>query len=288
MKRKNMLNVFRGFAILGLTLFIMSSCGERKAPKYVGLQLWSVREDMKEDPVATIERVGDMGYTFVEAAGYADGKFYGMAPRVFAEVVQNNGMDFLSSHTSKQMPDMEDWDEALEWWDECIAAHKEAGVDYIVAPSMGKIGYSSLEGLKRTCEYFNTIGEKCNAAGIRFGYHNHTHEFEELEGETIYDVMLQNTDPDKVMFQMDLYWIVEGGKDPVAYFEKYPGRFELWHVKDEAEIGASGKMDFERIYEHADLAGMEYYIVEVEQYNYEPLESVERSLRYLLDAEFVE
>ena len=204
---------------------------------------------MKENPDSTIRAVADIGYKFVEAAGYSDGKFYGMEPQDFERLVEENQMAFLGSHTGQDLPDSASWEKTMQWWDEAIAAHKEAGVEYIVQPWMGSKGYESLEGLKRYCEYFEAVGEKCNEAGIRFGYHNHAKEFQELEGEIIYDYMLENTDPEKVMFQIDLYWIVEGGADPVEYFEKYPGRFWLWHVKDEKELGASGEIDFERIWE---------------------------------------
>jgi sugar phosphate isomerase/epimerase len=175
----------------------------------------------------------------------------------------------------------------MVWWDACIAAHKEAGVKYIVQPWMGRAGYDSIAGLKQFCDYFNAVGEKCNAAGIRFGYHNHSEEFKQIDGITIYDYMLENTDPEKVMFQMDVYWVVEGGADPVEYFNKYPGRFEMWHVKDKAEIGASGEMDFERLFANKEKSGVKYYIVEVEEYNFEPIVSVEKSLEFLNEAEYV-
>ena len=242
---------------------------------------------MHEKTDSTVMKVGEMGYSFVEAAGYSDGKFYGMEPSEFKSLVEESGMVFLGSHAGYGLPDSSNWDITMQWWDEAIAAHKKAGVEYIVQPWMGKEGYSSLEGLKKYCEYFEAVGQKCSEEGIRFGYHNHSGEFKKLEGETIYDFMLKNTDPSKVMFQMDLYWVIEGGADPVQYFEKYPGRFWLWHVKDEKEVGASGKVDFERIFAHKEAAGVKYYIVEQEEYNYPPLESVEKSLEYLLDADFV-
>ena len=268
-------------------LSLMNSCSQKKKDKYIGLQLWSVRDDMKTDPDSTIMKVGNIGYSFVEAAGYNDGKFYGMEPVAFAKLVKDNGMDFLSSHAGQALPDSANWDRIMEWWDNCIAAHKAAGVKYIVQPFMGPEAYQSLDVLKKYCDYFNAVGEKCNQNGIRFGYHNHNKEFSQIDGQTIYDFMLENTDPEKVMFQMDLYWAVDGGADPVAYFDKYPGRFELWHVKDKAELGDSGKMDFKRIFENRDKAGMKYYIVEVEEYNYPPIVSVEKSYDFLEKADYV-
>jgi sugar phosphate isomerase/epimerase len=177
----------------------------------------------------------------------------------------------------------------MAWWDEAIQAHADAGVEWIVQPWMGRTGYESLDGLKRYCEYFNAVGEKCNAKGIRFGYHNHANEFTtEHEGKPVYDWMLELTDPGKVMFQLDLYWIVEGGKDPLDYFERYPGRFEVWHIKDKEELGASGNMDFESMFAQREKSGAEYGVVEVEQYNYEPIESVRMSYEFLEQAEYVD
>ena len=278
-------------SIVSLSLFAFillsfNSCTTSNE-KFIGLQLYSLRDLMKSEPLETINKVGEMGYAFVEAAGYSDGKFYGMEPLEFKNVVTESGMVFLGSHTGQDVPDSANWDETMAWWDTCIAAHKEAGVEYIVQPWMGGVGYASLEGLKQYCDYFNAVGEKCNAAGLKFGYHNHDKEFSELEGEVIYDFMLENTDPEKVMFQIDLYWANEGNADPLAYFEKYPGRFWLWHVKDEKEVGASGNIDFEKIWTGKEVAGVKYYIVEQEDYNFEPIESVKMSLKYLLEADFV-
>jgi sugar phosphate isomerase/epimerase len=147
---------------------------------------------------------------------------------------------------------------------------------------------SSLDGLKRYCEYFNAVGEKCNEAGIRFGYHNHDNEFKTvLEGKPVYDWMLELTDPEKVMFQLDLYWIVEGGKNPVDYFNNYSGRFELWHIKDKEEVGASGNMDFESMFAAQKKSGFKYGIVEVEEYNFEPIESCRKSLEWLNNTDYI-
>ncbi len=271
-----------------ISTLLLASCETYMSKKFIGLQLYSLKDLMKENPDSTIKALAEVGYKFVEAAGYRDGKFYGMEPREFERLVEENQMAFLGSHVRKDLPDSANWENTMQWWDKAIAAHKEAGVEYIVQPSMGKEGYESLEGLKKYCEYFEAIGEKCNEAGLRFGYHNHAREFQELEGEIIYDYMLQNTDPAKVMFQMDLYWVVEGKADPVKYFEKYPGRFWLWHVKDEKEVGASGEIDFERIWQYNDIAGVKYYIVEQEDHSFPPLESVKKSLEFLEEAEYVE
>jgi sugar phosphate isomerase/epimerase len=251
------------------------------------LQLYSVREEMQKDPVKTIEALGKTGYTLVEAADYSHGKFYGMSPADFKALVEKNNMRFVSSHTGLPVPDSATWETSMAWWDTCINAHVEAGVSYIVQPFMDSVGYASLAGLQRYCDYFNTVGKKCLDKGIRFGYHNHEAEFHELEGQTIYDYMLQHTDPSKVFFQLDLYWIYMGGKNTIDYFTRYPGRFILWHVKDEKELGASGTMDFKTLFENAALAGMKYPIVEQEEYTTTSMEGVQKSLDYLLKADFV-
>lgn len=279
-----------GLLLLAFLLSGLSSCKQtqKKQEKYIGLQLWSVRDHMKDDVKGTIEAVGKIGYKFIEAAGYADGKFYGMEPTAFADLVKANGMDFLSSHTGQAVPDSTNRDEVMAWWDQCIAAHKAAGVKYIVQPFMDNVGYESIEGVQRYCDYFNAVGEKCNAAGIRFGYHNHDAEFKDIDGQIIYDYMLQHTDPAKVFFEMDLYWIMEGGKNPVDYFNQYPGRFLFWHVKDKTELGGDDSvMDFKPIFADAETAGMKYIVVEVEEYNFDPLKSVEKSLNFLNNAPYV-
>lgn len=272
--------------ILVLLATSMINCSSNSS-KEIGLQLYSVRDAMKEAPEETVRKVGEMGYTFIEAAGYNDGKFYGMEPLEFKALVEANRMEFISSHTGQSLPDSANWDQTMAWWDKCIDAHLEAGVKYIVQPWMGKKGYESLEGLKKYCEYFDAVGKKCREKGILFGYHNHDGEFAELEGEVIYDFMLQNTNPENVFFQLDLYWIKEGSEEATDYFNEYPGRFLLWHVKDEKELGASGEMDFESSFELADKAGVQYLIVEVEKYNHDPVVSVEKSLEYLQNADFV-
>lgn len=276
--------------LLLIVLISMSftSC-EKKVEKEIGLQLWSIRDAMRDDAAATIQRVGEIGYSFIEAANYADGQFYGMDPIEFKTLVNNNGVEFLASHTGKALPDSTTWDETMAWWDACIDAHVAAGVTYIVQPFMCQKGYGSVEDLKAYCDYFNIVGEKCSAKGIRFGYHNHDGEFNNPleDGSVRYDFMLNNTNPENVFFQIDLYWIVVGGKDPVDYFNRYPGRFDLWHVKDEKELGESGKMNFEPMFAAAEVSGMKHIIVEVEKYNFEPIVSVEKSYQYLMEAEYI-
>jgi len=266
-------------------LFILPACTQKKE---IYIQLYSVRDDIKSDYEGTIAKVAEMGYTGVEAAGYADGKFYGLSPEDFKKSIENVGMEVLSSHTARPLADSipaTNWDEVWAWWDTAIKAHKEAGMKYIVTPWMKTP--DTLADLQAYCDYYNQVGEKCNAAGLRFGYHNHNFEFKEIEGELMYDYMLKNTDQSKVFFQMDVYWVGEGGKNPVDYFNNYPGRFEVLHIKDELELGKSGKVDFESIYNNAGTAGAKYMVVEVERYTGTPIEGVQESYDFLNDAPFV-
>jgi len=145
---------WKGLLLLGvLALFIQGFTKIDLEPKddLIGLQLWSVKDDMKKDPKGTIAKVGEMGYNFVEAAGYGDGKFYGMSPAEFKKLCEDSGLQFLGSHTGQNLPSKEKWDETMAWWDRAIDAHAEAGVKWIVQPWMSAEGYSSLDGLKKVC-----------------------------------------------------------------------------------------------------------------------------------------
>ena len=287
MKKRTIIATVLFMALTGLIFSGLYSC--KKVPqKYIGLQLYSIRDSIKKDVPAAIKKVAEMGYKFVESAGYSDGKFYNMEPADFKALCETNGMSVLSSHTGRPLPDLTNYESTMAWWDECINAHIAVGAKYIVQSSMGGSAYRTIDTLKKWCDYFNTVGEKCNAKGIRFGYHNHSRELSTAHGDTIVlDFMLQNTDPAKVMFQLDVYWCVVGGKNPVDYFNKYPGRFELWHIKDKKEIGESGMMDFKSIWAAAAVSGMKYGIVEVEEYNFDEYTSCKVSLDTLNAADYV-
>ena len=277
------------------SLFILTGCNqgqqkaeETKSDKEIYLQLYSLRDDIQADYSASIAAAAEMGYTGVEAAGYNDGQFYDLSPADFKKSIEDVGMEVLSSHAGRPLADPTsdtDWDATWAWWDTAIQAHKDAGMKYLVVAWIPTP--KTLVDLQAYCDYFNEIGEKCNAAGLKFGYHNHSFEFEEIEGHIMYDYMLENTDPSKVFFQMDVYWAGEGGHDPVDYFNRYPGRFELLHIKDEMELGKSGKVDFENIYNNADQSGVKYMIVEVERYTGTPMDGVRESYDYLNNAEYV-
>lgn len=261
-----------------------------KGPKQIGLQLYSLRKEIQQDLNASLDAVAAAGYTFVEMANYnaAEGKFYGMEPEAFTELCNAKQLNVLSSHINGPDPNTATWEECMQWWDKAIADHQRAGVVYIVQPSLSRTAYESVDGLAKYCELFNAVGAKCAQAGILFGYHNHNREFTtEFDGQRMYDYMLQHTDPNNVFFQIDVYWSQVGGAVTTEYFDKYPGRFLLWHVKDEKEIGASGTIDFKALYEKAELSGMQFGVVEQEAFDLPPFESIKASHDFLQNAKYV-
>ncbi|GGD56394.1 sugar phosphate isomerase [Muriicola marianensis] len=233
-----------------------------------GLALYTVRDDMNADAKETLRSVADAGYLNIEAAGYAEGKLYGMAPEEFKAYVESLGLNPISTHQGSV---------TLENADAMMADVKAAGFEYFVVPvpPMGLFTFDPetrtlgmTGGAENLTKIINELGQKAQKAGLKLLYHNHDFEFMEDEnGVVTIDYMLENTDPEIVNFQMDLYWVTKAGADPVAYFEKYPNRFKIWHVKDMDEQGrfapvGKGKIDFKRILDKKDLSGMKYYMVE--------------------------
>lgn len=253
---------------------LLTSCcgGQKPAVEKFGLQIYSVRELVgsneayAENGAEVLATLAAQGYTSVEAANYSDGLFYGETPEQFKADCEAAGLECLSSHCNSSLSKEEmvsgDFSAHMAWVDEAIAAHKAAGMKYMVFPWCGVP--ETLAELKTVCEYYNAIGERCNEAGLKFGYHNHSHEFTKVEGTVMYDYMLQNTDPEKVFFEMDVYWAVYGRVSPVEYFKNYPGRFTVLHIKDYSALGQSGMVGFDAIFANAELAGTEDYIVEIE------------------------
>jgi sugar phosphate isomerase/epimerase len=247
--------------------------------KDIGLQLYTLRNPMQQDLPGTLRDIAKTGYTWLEAAGYDEGKFYGFLPGDLKEMVEDLGMKMISSHASF-IPDQQQL---------AIDAHLELGVEYLVCPWMSMPEKPTRDDYSKTAELFNLAGEACNRSGLKYGYHNHNFEFVKIDDTTGYDILLALTDPDKVCFECDLYWMVYAGIDPVDYFIKYPGRFELWHVKDmENNPGrdfvpvGTGTIDFTRIFTQKGLAGMTYFFVEQDECKIDPFDSVKISFNNLL------
>ena len=269
---------------------------EKPVAKEIGVQLYSIR-DVIGNPEAyarnheeAFKALAQMGYTSVEAACYSDGKLYGVDPEQYKADLEAAGLKSLSTHIGRNLSDEElasgDFTESMKWWDQAIAAHKAAGCKYIVCPSFAVP--QTLAGLKTYCDYFNAIGAKCKENGMLFGYHNHSHEFNKVEDKVIYDFMLENTNPESVFFEMDVYWAVMGHAAPVEYFKKYPGRFTMLHIKDYRELGESGMVGFDAIFNNAGLAGMKDFIVEIEAFTKgDWKESMKACADYLLKSDFV-
>lgn len=266
---------------------ILSGCAATQPKKDISLQLYSLRADIKKDYDGTLKDAGKMGFTTVEAAGYADGKFYGKTPEQFKKDVEAAGMKVMSSHCRKSLSKEEiasgDYSKSLEWWKQAIDAHKRAGMKYVVDPYEK---FTTMDELKAYAKYFNQIGKLCKDAGIKFGYHNHAHEFQKIGNVMIFDYLIQNTDPELVSFEMDVYWVVRGQNSPVEYFKKYPTRFMLLHIKDHKEFGESGMVGFDAIFNNLPPS-VEGIVVEVERYSFEPKVSVQKSIDYLKKNDFV-
>lgn len=258
-----------------------------------GLALYTVRDSMATDPRATLQAVADAGYAYVEAANYEDGKFYGMAPAEFKSFLGTLGLSAKSAHMGMV---------TMENADQLIADTKAAGIEYFVipVPPMGMFTFNRetmTMGMKGTpaeiAGILDTLGEKCKAAGITLLYHNHDFEFKPMEdGTVLIDYLLENCNPEFVNFQMDLFWVTKAGADPLAYFEKYPGRFKAWHVKDMNAEGnfapvGTGNIDFKRILAAKDQSGMLYYLVEQDAtFGLPPLEAINISHQGLADIGF--
>lgn len=251
------------------TLFFLSTFSFIQAQeRFGGAMLYTVREEMKNNPEKTIAEVGAMGYEYLELAGYNDGEFYGMTPENFSTLLQKNGLRAVSSHHGEI---------TLENADKTIADVKALGIPYLVVPipPMGMFTHnpeSNKMGLKgsseKLVEILNVLGKKCSEEGIKLLYHNHDFEFEKNENDfIIIDYLLKNTDPTYVNFQMDLFWTTKAGADPLAYFDRFPGRFKSFHVKDRDAQGrfspvGEGVIDFQSIIVEKEKAGMEFFFVE--------------------------
>jgi sugar phosphate isomerase/epimerase len=271
---------------------LLTSCGGNKtsaaAAKNIGLQLYSLRDMVKEDGIqAVLETVAKMGYKNLETASYDNGKIYGLAPSEFKKLVADLGMKCTSAHLGQTFT-KEKEAEVMSWWDQAIEAHNELGVKYMIQPWMPVTDESTLDDVKLYCDYFTSVGYKTAAASIAFGYHNHDFEFRKIEDKLIYDFLLDNVSPNHVTFEMDVYWLIKGGGDPIAYLTSRPNQFKAIHIKDEKEIGASGEIDFKPIFDRMYANNIKDWYVEVEQYtNNDPVASVQQSFDFLNSADYV-
>jgi sugar phosphate isomerase/epimerase len=276
--------VLAGTAMLPKSLLALGNPNE-----LLGIQLYSVRDDMKKDPLGTLKQVASMGYKHVEHANYINRKFYGYEPKEFKKILDDLGLKMPSGHTvmAKQH-----WDDTgkdfTDAWKYTIEDAAILEQQFVISPWLDQSLRKTADDLKRYMEVFNKSGELCKKSGMKFGYHNHDFEFSEKFGnKTVYDIMLQNTDPALVMQQLDIGNMYNGGAKAMDVIRQYPGRFESLHVKDEVKseggrepyesavlgtgvIGVKEVIDFSR-----KSGGTIHFIVEQESYQGKtPLECI--------------
>lgn len=280
---------------LGLLLLGTAACktaGKKDLKSFgVGLQLYTIRDAMTADPLGTLKKVSEMGYKNMEMASYSNGMFYGYAPKEFKKIINDLGMEIISSHAAVESTGI-----TTENAQKMAADHAEAGVKFCVQPWVNEQD-RNIETYKRMVGDWNKVGEIMKSVGIQFGYHNHNFEFATIDGIVpYYDLYLAELDPELVTMELDLFWATKAGQDPVAMFEKYPGRFQLLHLKDMSLDNApyfdvikdditsvgSGLIDFKRILAAKETAGVKYTFVEDDnQGNGKPFEGIETSITNL-------
>ena len=240
-----------------------------------GVQLYSFRDAMAKDAKETLKQISRLGIKKIESARSKDGLYYGLSPVEMKTTCEDLGMKLISGHVALD-------DDFQNTMDQAVAS----GQEYIICSSMPSKG-QTIDNYKKVAEQFNKAGEACKKLGLKFGYHNHEYEFESDNGTVLYDILMDNTDPDLVYMELDLGWVIVGGKDPLNYFKKYPRRFPLWHLKDmnmdkkESTEFGKGALDIPKMLEHQGASGVEHIFIEQEEYASTPLKSMRHNMRFL-------
>ncbi|WP_411030707.1 sugar phosphate isomerase/epimerase family protein [Spongiimicrobium sp. 3-5] len=253
------------------TLVPFSGFAMNRTNKYkMGLQLFTIRDAMERDPIGSLKTVRALGYEDLEIYGYdgENGTYYGFKSAEFKQILDDHQLTTSSGHYGL-FEYFDKSDEALERYvDQCIAGAKILNQRYITWPWLAP-NFRTLENFKILSQKLNTIGEQVNKAGLGFAYHNHGFEFEDLGGETGYDIILRETDPSLVKFQIDFYWVMHSAKQsPAKFIADQPGRYVMWHIKDMDKITrdytelGNGSIDYNDILPHAERSGLEYYFLE--------------------------
>lgn len=261
-------------APFALTGFPRPTFDGRDSLDKIGLQLYTVRDAMARSVERTLYDVAAIGYREVEFAGYFD-----RPPRAIKQLLDRNDLKSPAAHT--------DLGTMRSGWYRTLNGASEMGQKWLVVPWLGEADRSSLDALKRTADTLNRAAQDAKTFKIRVAYHNHDFEFQEVEGRRILDVLLEETDADLIDFEMDLYWITKAGADPFAYFDRWPKRFPLVHVKDSAgppdhkmvEVGR-GTIDFAKLFAAREQAGMKHFFVEHDRPD-DSMASIRASYRYL-------
>ena len=250
----------------------------------LALQLYTVRDAVSKDLEGTLQKLAELGYRQLELFGY-NGTFFGKTAKEFKSILDKAGISVISSHHTTGMA-MKGKGTLTDGWDKAIEDIHELGATYMVCAFLFP-NERTPENYKALPDLFEKAGKATKAAGIQFAYHNHDFEFEKLGDTTAFDFLASKTSADLVKLELDLYWVSKAGHDPVELFEKYPGRFPLWHVKDmEAgtknitEIG-NGTIDFDRIFAARQKAGLKHWFVEQDTSKRDMFESIKISRDYL-------
>jgi sugar phosphate isomerase/epimerase len=270
--RRNFLKLSGGIAAGAL---LVPTFSRAEKIKDVGIQLYSVRKEMLADAVGTLKALAKIGYKELESARSEKGNYYGLQPKEIKKIANDLGMRVRSGHVHID----KDFQRSID-------AAVEAGQDYLVCSSLPSKG-QTVDNYKKVAETFSKAAEDCKKSKVIFGYHNHEYEFGKENGQVLYDVLLENTDPALVTMELDLGWVIVTGNDPLAYFNKYPGRFPLWHLKDmdttkkhSTEFG-KGQINVLEMLQNAKKSGVKHIFVEQEEYASTALESMKYDFDYL-------
>lgn len=279
----------------GATIFSSDLFAAKNPGELVGLQLYSIRDDMKADPLGSLKKLAAMGYKNVEHANYIDRKFYGYTATEFRKVLNDLGLKMPSGHTVMRKDHWDnsknDFTDAWKWTVEDAAV---MGQQIVISPWLDESLRKNYDDMKRYMDVFNKSGELCKKSGMRFGYHNHSFEFsEELNGMKIFDIILQNTDPKLVVQQLDIGNMYNAGARALDVMKKYPGRFESMHVKDEIKASEGhepyestilgvGLIPVKEVIELGRKSGTKHFIIEQESYQQKtPMQSVDEDLKIM-------
>jgi sugar phosphate isomerase/epimerase len=252
----------------------------------IGVQLYTLRVEMGKDPKGTLKQVAGLGYKQVETFGYSAGKWFGLSVSDLAATLKEHGLTSPSGHTFPGSMFLKaGWEDG---WKTAVQDAKALGQEFIVIPWLEPEFRTKADNYKRIAEGLNKAGALCKDAGIKLAYHNHDFEFVPVEGQSGFNTLAKTTDPELVCFELDLYWAVKAGHDPLQLFATHPGRFPLWHVKDMdktdkkffTEVG-NGSINFAAIFNKAGQSGMKYFFVEQDVCPGPPLESIRKSIAYL-------
>ncbi|BAV05513.1 Tat (twin-arginine translocation) pathway signal sequence [Filimonas lacunae] len=272
--------------LLGAGVILAPQLAHAKTKSVAGLQLYTLREQLPKDVKGVIAKVAAAGYNEVELYGFSKANgFWGLSATELKQLLKAHGLKAPSGHYNM---DQLLSTGSLEEVDAAIEASKTLGHQYVTLPYVNAKFRQTAADLQSIAAKVNTAAERIKKAGLKMAYHNHDFEFEQIGGTSLYQVLLKETDASLVDFEMDLYWVVRAGQDPISWFKKHPGRFTMVHVKDmdkadnklNTEVG-KGQVDFKSIFKEAKLAGIQHYIIEQENFKIDPYASITESCRYL-------